>query len=65
MKAKWVRSKKSKSPQAQDRRKVALKKLEEDLKNGTIRLGDNLTRPIEEKDRKRIINEIENIKQKL
>lgn len=60
----WKRSHKNKGPWKQGRRKQALKLLEQDLNNGTIRTGDG-TRPMEEEDKKRIMKEIQNVKNKL
>jgi len=65
--AKWTRGKKSMGGDAIARRKQALKMLEEDLKTGKIRTGSSIEpyRPMDEKDRKRVMSEIENIKKKI
>jgi len=66
MGTKWRRGKKNQGPDAIARRKQALKLLEEDLKTGRLRSGGQRTEePLEESDRKRIMNEIENLRKKI
>lgn len=62
----WKRSHKSKGAPAASRRKRALVLLTEDLKTGRIRTGnmEDPHRPMDEKDRTRIMKEIENLNKK-
>lgn len=64
--AKWLRGKKNQGALVVNRRKRALALLEEDMKSGKIRTGDltETHRPMEEKDRTRILKEMEILKNK-
>lgn len=63
---KWVRGKKSLGGNAIARRKQALTLLEQDLKTGLLRSGGERTdQPLSDKDQKRIMNEISNLKKKI
>lgn len=64
--AKWMRGKKSMGGNAIARRKHALALLEQDLKTGLLRTGGERTdTPLTEGQRKRIMNEIINVKKKI
>lgn len=63
---KWTRGHKSMGGNAISRRKRALALLEQDLKTGLLRSGGERTdQPLDEKDQKRIMNEIVNLKKKI
>jgi hypothetical protein len=64
--AKWTRSRKSMGGNTIARRKRALNLLEQDLKTGLLRSGGERTdTPLSEKEQKRIMNEITNLKKKI
>lgn len=64
---KWKRGFKERGAPAVNRRKHALSMLEQDMKSGMIRTGntEDPTRPMEEKDRTRIMKEMETLKGKI
>lgn len=63
----WKRGKKNQGAPVVNRKKRALVLLEQDIRSGTIRTGnfENPNRPMEEKDRIRIMKEIESLKNKI